>query len=241
MFPVEIIPNIYILKTANFIWINNSKNPLELAYHKFLQLFFSFDFPADFAISLNDNPYILHFDVHAALVEWEVNMFIFNTDSFITGTHHLERVVVGIDLCDCTKLCSNWFVPVFLKGAVILICCLRWATTEISLYLNALSSIGGKWWPGLVAFKVSGTNKTTLSLEIFLSSRLKHLIVWSPWPAVKHKSIAILLKNVFRSQFVRVDFDLIKVKTLAKFQVVTNLGKAGLILKIPFEKSVYQS
>ena len=123
MFPVEIIPNIYILKTANFIWINNSKNPLELAYHKFLQLFFSFDFPADFAISLNDNPYILHFDVHAALVEWEVNMFIFNTDSFITGTHHLERVVVGIDLCDCTKLCSNWFVPVFLKGAVILICC----------------------------------------------------------------------------------------------------------------------
>ena len=37
----------------------------------------------------------------------------------------------------------------------------------------------------------------------------------------------------FRSEFVRVGFDLIQVKTLVMSQGVTYLGKAGLILKSP--------
>ena len=49
-------------------------------------------------------------------------MFKFTPDSFITVTLYLERVVVEIGLCGCTKLSSNWFEPTFLKGAVILIC-----------------------------------------------------------------------------------------------------------------------
>ena len=52
-------------------------------------------------------------------------------------------------------------------------------------------------------------------------------------PVVKHESIAILWESVFRSQFVRVGFDLIKGKTLVTSQVVTYFGKAGLILKTP--------
>ena len=53
------------------------KSPLELAYHEIVQIFLSFDHPADFAIFLNDNPDILHFDVDADLVEWEPSMFTF--------------------------------------------------------------------------------------------------------------------------------------------------------------------
>ena len=60
----------------------------------------------------------------------------------------------------------------------------------------------------------------------------------SLWPVVKHKSIANLWESVFRSQFVRVSFDLIKVKTLVTFQVVAYFGKAGLILKTPL-RSLY--
>ena len=108
-------------------------------------MFLSFDHLADFAISLNDRCDILHFDVDVDLVEWEPNMFTFTPNCFITVTHHLERVVVEIGLCGCTKLSSNWFAPAFLKGAVILIYCLRWATTQSSLSLNVLSSIGSKW------------------------------------------------------------------------------------------------
>ena len=52
-------------------------------------------------------------------------MFTFIPDSFRTAAYHLERVVVEIGLCGCTTLSNNWFVPVFLKGAVILIYCLR--------------------------------------------------------------------------------------------------------------------
>ena len=52
------------------------KSPLELAYHEIVQIFLSFDHPADFAIFLNDNPDILHFDVDAELVEWEPSMFL---------------------------------------------------------------------------------------------------------------------------------------------------------------------
>ena len=52
-------------------------------------------------------------------------MFSFIPDSFITVSHHLERVVVDIGLCDCTKLSNNWFVPVFIRGSVILIYCFR--------------------------------------------------------------------------------------------------------------------
>ena len=52
-------------------------------------------------------------------------MFTFIPDSFITVTHYLESVVVETGLCDCTKLSSNWSVPIFVKGAVVLICCLR--------------------------------------------------------------------------------------------------------------------
>ena len=52
-------------------------------------------------------------------------MFTFTPDSFVTVTHHVERVVVEIGLCGCTKLSSSWFVPVFLKDAVIGIYCLR--------------------------------------------------------------------------------------------------------------------
>ena len=84
-------------------------------------MFFSFDHPADFAISLNDSSDTLHFDVDADLVEWEPNMFTFTPDCFITVTHHLQRVVVETGLCGCTKLSSNWSVSAFLKGAVILI------------------------------------------------------------------------------------------------------------------------
>ena len=161
-------------------------------------------------------------------------MFTFIPDSFITVTHHLVRVVVEIRLCGCTKLSSNWFVTAFQKGAVILIYCLTWATTQSLLSVNASGFIGGKWWPGLAVFKVSGTNKTPLSLETFMQSKFKHLIVWSLWPVVKHKSMANLWQSVFRSQFVRVGFDFIKVKTLVTSQVVTYLGKAGLILKTPY-------
>ena len=52
-------------------------------------------------------------------------MFKFTPDYFVTVTHHLERVVVEISLCGCTKLSSNWFLPAFLKGAAILIYCFR--------------------------------------------------------------------------------------------------------------------
>ena len=52
-------------------------------------------------------------------------MFTFIQDSFIAVTHHLERVVVETGLCGCTKLSSNCFVPVILKGAVILMYCFR--------------------------------------------------------------------------------------------------------------------
>ena len=51
--------------------------------------------PADFAISLNDNPNILHFDVDAELVQCEPSMFCFIPDSFITVTHQLERESCG--------------------------------------------------------------------------------------------------------------------------------------------------
>ena len=54
----------------------------------------------------------------------------------------------------------------------------------------------------------------------------------------------MLWESFFRSQFVRVDFDLIKVKTLVTSQVATYLGKAGLIFKIPLRslhtKGVFQ-
>ena len=52
-------------------------------------------------------------------------MFTFLPDSFIKIKHHLERVVVEIGLCGYTQLSSNWFVPAFIKGAAILIYCLR--------------------------------------------------------------------------------------------------------------------
>ena len=191
--------------------------------------FLLFDHPADFAISLNDNPNILHFDADTDLVEWEQYIFTFIPDSLITVTHHLERVVVDISLCSCKNLSSNCFVPVVLNDAIIFTCGLGWAITESSLYLNVVSSIGGKWWPGLLFLQVSGTNKSTLT-----QFKFKHLIGWSLWSVVKHKSITNLRKSVFRSQFVRVGFDLIKVKILVISQVVTYLGKACLILKTPF-------
>ena len=50
-------------------------------------------------------------------------MFTFIPHSFITVTHHLERVVFEIGFCGFTKLSSNWFVPASLKGAVLLIYC----------------------------------------------------------------------------------------------------------------------
>ena len=52
-------------------------------------------------------------------------MFTVIPDYFIKVTHHLERVLVEIDLCGCTKLSNNWFLSVFLRDAVILIHCLR--------------------------------------------------------------------------------------------------------------------
>ena len=57
-------------------------------------------------------------------------MFTFTPDSFITVIHHLERVVVENGLCGCIKLSSNWFVPAFVKGAVILI----YFYTDILIY-----------------------------------------------------------------------------------------------------------
>ena len=41
------------------------------------------------------------------------------------------------------------------------------------------------------------------------------------------------MRKCFQITFVRVGFDLIKVKTLVISQVVTHLDKAGLILKTP--------
>ena len=50
----------------------------------------SVDHPADFDISLNDNPAALHFDVSAALVECDPNMSTLNPDSFIMRTPSRE-------------------------------------------------------------------------------------------------------------------------------------------------------
>ena len=86
--------------------------------------FLLFDHPADFAISLNDNPDILHFDADADLVELEQYIFTFIPHSLIAVTHHIERVVVEISLCSCKKLSSNCFVPVVLNGDIIFTCCL---------------------------------------------------------------------------------------------------------------------
>ena len=90
---------------------------------------FFFEHLSDFAIFLNHKRATLHFDAGADLVEWEPNMLAFIPDSVITITHHLQRLVVEIGLCGCSKLNNNWFVPIFLKGAFILIYCLRWAAT----------------------------------------------------------------------------------------------------------------
>ena len=79
-------------------------------------------------ISLKNNPHILHFDVDADLVEWEAKMFTYIPDSFITGKQHSGKVIVEVGLCGCTKLSNDWFVTVVLKGAVILVYSLRWAT-----------------------------------------------------------------------------------------------------------------
>ena len=68
---------------------------------------------------MNDNSDILYFDVDTDLVERKPNMFLFIPDTFITVTHHLKKVVAEIGLCGYTKLSSDWFVPVFLKGTVI--------------------------------------------------------------------------------------------------------------------------
>ena len=124
-----------------------------------------------------------------------------------------ERVVVEISLYSCTKFSNDWFVPVFLRGAVILIYCLRWATTQSSISLSVFSFV--------VLFLTTS--------EIFMESKLKHLIAWSLGAVVKHKNIANLCENVFRSQSVRVGFELIKVNILVKSWVVTYLGKTGLI------------
>ena len=51
-------------------------------------------------------------------------MFTFIPDFVITVAHHLQKVAVGNGLCGSIKLSNNWFVPEFLKSAVILICCL---------------------------------------------------------------------------------------------------------------------
>ena len=130
--------------TALYIYIQNKfhlsqycrlKSTLKLASHKNYAVF-SFDLFADFVISLNDNLHILDFDVDADLVEWEPSIFKFIPNSSITVTHHLERERVEIEIdCGCTKLSSSWFVPIFLKGAVILIYCFRWATTQSSMSL----------------------------------------------------------------------------------------------------------
>ena len=105
-------------------------------------MFFSFDHPADFAISLYNNPDTLHFGVDTDIVEWEPNVFTFITDSFMTVTNHL---VVEIGLCGCTRHSNYLFEPIFLNSAVILIYCLRWATTQNSVSSNAFSSISRKW------------------------------------------------------------------------------------------------
>ena len=68
-----------------------------------------------------------------------------------------------------------------------------------------------------------------------MQSKFKYLIVWSLWPVVKHRSIANIWESDFRSQFVTVGFDLIKVKSLVTSQVVTYPGKTGLKLKTPLK------
>ena len=60
-------------------------------------------------------------------------MFTLIPDSFITVIHHLERAVVEIDLCGCTKLSSSWFVTSTCKR-----CC------HFDILFKMDSSIGGK-------------------------------------------------------------------------------------------------
>lgn len=59
---------------------------------------------------LNNNQGTLHFDADAAkagLFEWEHNIFTLIPYSFITVAHRLERDVIDISLCNCTKLINN--------------------------------------------------------------------------------------------------------------------------------------
>ena len=190
------------------------KNPLILFIIKLWKRFFIQPSCWVCIFFFNDHPDILHFDFDVDLDEWGPNVLTYISRLFhYVYTAAWERVVVEISLYSCTKFSNNWFVPVFLRGAVILIYCLRWATTQSSISLTVFSFV--------VLFLTTS--------EIFMESKLKHLIAWSLGAVVKHKNIANLCENVFRSQSVRVGFELIKVNILVKSWVVTYLGKTGLI------------
>ena len=54
----------------------------------------------------------------------------------------------------------------------------------------------------LVVFNLSGINKTALSSNNFKYSILRHIIVWSRCPVVRHNNnIASLCDTALRSQF----------------------------------------
>ena len=52
-----------------------------------------------------------------------------------------------------------------------------------------VSSNGGRWWPGLVVFNLSGIKKIALSSNIFKHSRLRNLIVC---PVARQNNISSL-------------------------------------------------
>ena len=87
-------------------------------------------------------------------------------------------------------------------------------------------------WPG--GFQSFSHKQHYLITKILYAVQIQKLNNLVSLTCDKHKSVANLWESVFRSQFVRVCFDLIKVKTLLTSQVVTYLVKTNLILKIPF-------
>ena len=131
--------------TALYIYIQNKfqlsqycrlKSTLKLASHKNYAVF-SFDLSADFVISWTI--ICIYWTLMLTLTylnESQVFLNLFQTSKLFHYSYAppWERVEIVID-CGCTKLSSSWFVPIFLKGAVILIYCFRWATTQSSMSL----------------------------------------------------------------------------------------------------------
>lgn len=76
--------------------------------------------------------------------------------------------------------------------------------------------------------------------EIFMESKLKHLIAWSLGAIVKHKNIANLCENVCRSQSVRVGFLVNKSNHLSKILSCNVPWQDWPNIINLFEKSAYE-